>query len=222
MEEKVMQRKRNSLIVFVVFVLSISGLHAQNTGFMGKRVVLNMGAEFSPVFRNFYVHEDFKYFQFNYFLSPNIEVITTKRATVGLVYHYFNTVYEPFWVDVSEDLTTHGFGVFYKFSMTDGKRALVGPYFKAQFDGFFFNSSYRDRDGITEMSDRLFAVKLELGKDFLLFNRLHLSSGVSFGLPFSGYKTIHSNADDVSDYAKTRIFGAYWFGFTVNVGLLAF
>jgi len=208
------------IVVVVVFVLSISCLHAQNTGFMGKRVIINMGAEFSPVFRNSYVHDQFKYFQFNCILSPNIEVITTKRATAGVVYHHFRTKYEPFWGE-SEDLTTHGFGVFYKFSIANGKRALVGPYLKAQFDGFFFNCpSYNDE--ITEMSDRLFAVKVELGKNFLLFNRLHLSSGVSFGVPFGGYKVITDAGKSVSDFAKTRILGAYWFGLTVNIGFLAF
>ena len=211
-------QKRNSLIVFVVFVLSMSGLQAQNTGFMGKRVVLNMGAEFSPVFRNRIIHEEpFKYFQFNYILSPNIEVITTKRATAGVVYHYFRTQYEPFWEE-SEDLTTHGFGVFYKFSIADGRRALIGSYLKAQFDGFFFECP----DEASTLSDKLFAVKVELGKDFLLFNRLHLSSGISLGMPFSGYRVIADAGRSASDFAKTRIFGAYWFGFTVNVGFLAF
>ena len=212
-------QKRNNLLLFMVLVLSMNALTAQNTGYMGKRVVFNMGAEFSPVFRNFYVHEDFKYFQFNCILSPNIEVITTKRATAGVVYHYFNTVYEPFWDDdLSDNLTTHGFGVFYKFSIGGERRALIDTYLKTQFDGFFFKCP----DGATTISDKLFAVKIEFGKDFLLLNRLHLSSGVSFGLPFGGYKAVLDNGKTVNDFAKTRIFGAYWFGFTVNIGFLAF
>jgi len=210
-------QKRNSLVMLVVFVLSISGLYAQNTGFMGKRVMVNMGAEFSPVFRNFYINDDFKYFHFNCILSPNIEVITTKRATAGVVYHHFSTEYNPFG-DEAERLKTHGFGVFYKFLIGDGRRALVGPYIKAQFDGFFFECP----DGVSTVSGNLFAVKVELGKDFLFFNRLHFSSGVAFGVPFGGYKTMFDNGEIVSDYAKTRLVGAYWFGLTVGVGFLAF
>jgi hypothetical protein len=227
MERKVM-RKRNNLWILVVFFLSMSALTAQNTGYMGKRVIVNMGAEFSPLFRTFYVLDDFKYFKFNCILSPNIEVIATRRATAGVVYHYFNTVYNPYW-DESEDLTTHGFGVFYKFSIAGERRALIGTYLKAQLDGFFFKCP----EGASTASDNLFAVKIELGKDFLLLNRLHLSSGVSFGLPFGGYKALSYDNDfiggiagyglePINEYARSRIFGAYWFGFTVGIGFLAF
>ena len=239
-------QKRNSLIILVVFVLSISGLYAQNTGFMGKRVMVNMGAELSPAwFRADY--DKFKYLSFNVIYSPSIEVITHKSGTAGVVYHYLKTRYNTpliletediYWSwDIKEEqLKSHGFGIFYKqyFGGLDG-RAPIGAYFKAQFDGFFFKCPSSSENRTLMMSDKLFAMKFEFGRDFLLFNRLHLSSGFSIGIPFGGYKVLFGNDLDgiigsinpvgefpINEYARTRILSAYWIGFTVGVGFLAF
>ena len=239
-------QKRNSLIILVVFVLSISGLHAQNTGFMGKRVIVNMGAELSPAWKRPVSEKltfDTKYLSFNAILSPGIEVIAHKSGTAGLVYHYLGTRYntpsrngfsmEDDLYNVVEPLTAHGLGIFYKQYMrfADG-RAPMGSYFKLQFDGFFYKcpSSYGNRT--LTMTDHLFAMKLEMGTDFLVFNRLRLSTGFALGFPFSGYKGLGYDNEflevgiytdqEIYDYARSRIFGAYWIGFTVGVGFLAF
>jgi len=243
------------MFVFVVFALSMPCLTAQNTGYMGKRVIVNMGAELSPAWVR-PAHEKFnfnnEYLAFNCILSPSIEIITSKRGTAGIVYHYLNTRYnapstskfiitEEEWEDfhnVVEKLKANGFGIFYKQYMGDNGRAPIGPYFRFQFDGFFFKcpDSY-ENEAIIQISDHLFAAKIEIGNDFLLFNRLRLSTGFSLGFPFSGYKGLGYdnegfffeifNWDGVGyeqpkEYAKSRILGAYWIGFTINIGFLAF
>ena len=231
--------------IFIVILLCLTaGLTAQNTGYMGKRVIVNMGAEFSPAWmRPISYNPKFQYewYSFNYILSPGIEIITHKTGTAGIVYHYLSTKYntpseESFfsYENIVEDLTSHGFGVFYKQYMrfADG-RAPVGPYISLQFDGFFFKcpSSYDDRT--TTTTDKLFAMKIEIVNDFLLFNRLRLSTGFSFGLPFGGFSGLHydnelfeiisDNANlPINQYARSRILGAYWLGFTVGIGFLAF
>ena len=246
-------RKRNKLLIFLIFVLLMPCLTAQNTGYMGKRVIVNMGADFSPAWRrpiNMTIQP--KYLAFNTILSPSIEIITHKGGTAGLVYHFLSTKYntplkedESFtiiWIDsiydpdlpVLTDLKSHGFGIFYKQYLQNGRgRSPIGPYFRMQFDGFFFQcpDSYEDRT-IT-MSDRLFAMKLEVGNDFLLFNRLRLSTGFSLGIPFGGYRGLALDNEFIgefsnfytkplNEYARSRILGAYWLGFTVNIGFLAF
>jgi hypothetical protein len=255
MEKKVM-RKRNNFLLFIDFLCFVSGLTAQNTGYMGKRVMFNMGAEFSPAWirHNFSENPNFqgRWYSFNYILSPSIEIITHKSGTAGIVYHYLSTRYqtpakEDAWGEVIysdsvyakaspivEKLTAHGFGIFYKqyMAFADG-RSPVGPYVKLQFDGFFFKcpSSYDNRTIM--MNDKLFALKAEIGNDFLLFNRLRLSTGFSIGLPFGGYKGLsyenqlldwksYSPHKPLNEYARSRIFGAYWISFTANIGFLAF
>ena len=248
-------RKRNNFILFMVLLCTTSCLSAQNTGYMGKRIVFNMGAEFSPAWFRPACDINFKnrYLRFNTILSPSVEIITSQRGTLGLVYHYLGTKYNTplkeheyggiIYLDsvyedelpVVEDLKAHGFGIFYKAYLGNG-RSPTGTYLKAQFDGFFYKcpSSYEDRT--TKISDQLFAMKIEFGNDFLLFNRLRLSTGLSFGLPFGGFKGLgydnpwmiteifNWNEEDLElrQYARSRIFGAYWIGFTVNIGFLAF
>jgi len=254
-----MSKVRFIIVFCTVGLLCLTAdLIAQNTGYMGKRVIVNFGTEFSPAWKrpNFSNNPNFqcKWYSFNYILSPGIEIITHKTGTAGVVYHYLNTKYRtppknnplndgdtiwiglPYEEDIIEDLTAHGFGIFYKQYMryADG-RAPVGPYIRLQFDGFFFKcpASYQNRT-IT-MNDKLFAMKIEIGNDFLLFDRLRLSTGFSFGLPFGGFKGLgldnewgdifNWNAtgyEQINEYARSRIFGAYWLGFTVNVGFLAF
>ncbi|MCL2131267.1 MAG: hypothetical protein FWH36_02240 [Lentimicrobiaceae bacterium] len=245
-------QKRNSLVIVIVFVLSASCLTAQNTGYMGKRVLFNMGAEFSPAWKRPVCDVNFKnkYLRFNCILSPSIEGIISQRGTVGVVYHYLSTKYnnplpeeESYWEDEDgygyygetkyevRDLTAHGFGVFYKLNII---KAPIGPYLKFQFDGFFFKCPTQE-DRSVMMTDKLFGVKVEFGNDFLLFNRLRLSTGFSLGMPFGGFKALgHENEffdifndiigynEQPYEYARSRILGAYWLGFTVNIGFLAF
>jgi len=250
--------------VCIVLLCSISCLTAQNTGYMGKRVIVNMGTEFSPAWKrpNFANNPNFhyKWYSFNYILSPGIEIIVHKRGTVGAVYHYLNTKYNTprtkeggkwfFILDTKgqisdsiyfdkpsvDNLTAHGFGIFYKQYMkyADG-RAPAGPYIKLQFDAFFFkcpDTYFYDRT-FNMVPDQLFAAKIEIGNDFLLFNRLRLSTGFSFGLPFGGFKGLYYDNElfdmlktgsehvPINEYARSRILGAYWLGFTVNIGFLA-
>jgi len=227
-------------MTFIVFALFTLGLTAQNTGYMGKRVIVNMGADFSPAWKRPVSEKltfNSKYLSFNYILSPNIEVITHKSGTAGAVYHYLNTRYNVptgfvFYTDV-RNLTSHGFGIFYKQYMGFANgRSPMGAYIKVQFDGFFYRYTHGYGHDAISINDKLFAMKIEFGNDFLLFDRLRLSTGLSLGSTFGGYKALGYdneildwglyNDQQIYDYARSRIFGAYWLGFTVGIGFLAF
>ena len=242
-------QKRSNLLLLSVLLLSISCLTAQNTGYMGKRVIFNMGVELSPAWLrpNFSDNLNFQYkwYSFNYTLSPNIEIIAHKTGTAGIAYHFLKTKFDtPYNEDfispkldafhnlMPPDLTSHGFGIFYKQYIFSG-RAPIGAYIRFQFDGFFFKCPpYYDEYGhFSEISDQLFATKVELGNDFLLFNRLRLSTGLSSGITFGGYKDdgffsgflgYDEFYQPANEYARSRILGLYWFAFTVNIGFLAF
>jgi hypothetical protein len=242
-------RKRNILTLFIAFLLLTPCLTAQNTGYMGKRVLFNVGTSLSPAWKRptFADNVPTKYLAFNYILSPSIEIITSKTGTAGAVYHFFNTKYNTprqgfsmetvYWDSVDhspavEKLTVHGFGIFYKQYLPARGRAPIGPYFRMQFDGFFFQCPLSYEDRTTRVSDQLFALKVEFGNDFLLFDRLRLSTGFSLGLPFGGFKgsayegeffeIFYSPYQPFNEYARARIAGAYWLGFTVSIGFLAF
>lgn len=235
--------KKRVLFFSIVILFGITTLQAQNGSFMGKRVIFNMGASFSPAWFKpgvFYDETNDKcpWYSFNYTLSPNIEIIAWRLGTVGVNYHYFKTKYyyyektpDIIWLDSDSegkrltDLIVHGFGVNYKQYFTSRARAPMGTFIKFQLDGFFFEHPRSFEEPTLIDKSNLFAFKLEFGHDFLFFNRLRFSTGLSLGIPFGGYNAFFSTfLGDVSaeDYAKNRILGHYWLGFTVNVGFLAF
>jgi hypothetical protein len=244
--------KPKHILALIAILLSVFSLHAQNSGFMGKRIVFNMETTFSPAWLkpNFANNARYHYqwYSFNYTLSPNIECIAWKLGTVGLSYHYFSTKYDcPGNVNGTADYTinndliyiydsdletlkSHGFGVFYKQYISSKAYAPMGSYLKLQFDGFFYKRPNNNVDR-TMVNDRLFGIKIEFGQDFLFFNILRLSTGVSLGVPFGGYNTMFDErsvfydnleSNSVEKYAKGRVASHYWLGFNVAIGVIPF
>lgn len=239
--------------------------YSQNTGYMGKHFFVNMEGMFSPAFTrpNSYGHsltDNLDYFAFNYFLNPTIEAIVWKKGTVGVGYNYFTSDYYADLGIVFADgftygfsykykLKSHGFSVFYKQYLGDNT-APLGHYFKFTFDAMFLQCNFHDqldqevidegyindiRFSTIPQKGNLFGMKIEYGYDFLFFNCLKVSSGLSVGTTFGGYSTTDLDDFFVTDlgfnegsseseplaYAKTRILGAYWIGMKIGVGILS-
>ena len=195
------------------------------------------------------------YLGLNYIVSPNIEVIVWRKGTVGAGYNFFKSPFKykgyfqlpeshPEYIaydnsiyrDGTADMTAHGFNVFYK-QYVGKTMAPMGHYFKFTFDGFFYKYEARQEDMIpalyedlkSQMTGKhmLFGLKAEYGYDYMLFDFLRLSIGVSLGTTFGGYKAMgfgHRVFDDlqIQSYANNRLLGAYWFGFKLGVGFLTF
>ena len=158
---------------------------------------------------------------------------------------------------------THGIGLYYKYYFSRKSFAPIGYFVKAELNYFFYNykvnkidlNKYIPEDEVPDehkdFSIVLYdgesgkgsvgGIKLEIGRDFLFFNRLRLSTGIGFGVTFGGYKAspfIGKNKyvytfNEEDDYSKQnivkptefingQILGTYWFGLRVGVGFLAF
>lgn len=240
-------RKILSVLVVMLSVLFSQG---QNTGFMGKRFFLNAEASFSPAWANPTAPEmDVlpKYFHFNYFISPNIEAIVWNKGSVGVGYNFINTDFDSEYYETAEFvgrnsigyLKGHGFNIFYKQYVGETK-APLGHYFKLELDAFYFNFEPRletildPNANINELSGNssLYGLKIEYGYDYLFFDRLRVSAGMSLGSTLGGYKAYSFDSiffgnkinlyHPIEDYAKTRIMSAYFFQLKVGVGLLIF
>lgn len=197
-----------------------------------------------------------RYLGLNYFVNPSVEMIITRNSTVGLGYNFYKSPFEGrVWRDWEEptangnshylssdvsfmgDLTAHGFSAFYKIYPFDSY-APLGYYLKFTFDGFFYHFELdktlpqRLVNHYPEMAKDhgvLFGARFEMGRDYLLFNCLRLSMGLSLGTTFGGF--IAASPFDRFDkagectpdsYARNRILSAYWFGLKVGIGVLAF
>ena len=139
-------------------------------------------------------------------------------------------------------ITAHGFNVFYK-QYLGNTRAPMGTFLKVVFDGFFYNLDHHDASGNTVHPDvavaypdmavnsgSLFGLKLEFGRDYFFCKFLRLSTSLSVGTTFGGFKSIPSfdhRYDDPyghtpNNFARNRILSAYWFGLKVGIGVLTF
>lgn len=76
-----------------------------------------------------------------------------------------------------------------------------------------------------------FAFQLELGYNYLLFDRLRLTWSVAIGGTTSGcfikmdeYEILELGLSPgtIDDFAQNRIFGTYFFGTKLGIGILAF
>jgi hypothetical protein len=251
--------KINKLVtVLGLFLVLNSGLQAQNGSFMGRRILFNLTTNFSPAWGNpnFFNNSDHweKYYAFNFDFSPGIELIAWKKGTVGANYHWFKTKfdypaflrqdgfhideYDPwFFYAAVADLNVHGFGVYYKQYIGKKARAPIGTYWRFQLDGFFYATP------ALQVKGNLFAFKTEFGHDFLFFDRLRVSAGFSFGIPFCLWKELGYNYSEksfsmmwvtgmsdaffnssmtINDYVNARLFGHYYIGFVLSVGILSF
>jgi hypothetical protein len=232
------------IIAGTLLWLCVSGLAQGNGSFMGRRMLFNFAVNFSPAWGNpnFFNNSSHwqKYYAFNYDISPGMEVIAWKKGTVGAVYHWFKTKFDyPLDVNSLNDysimvapLNVHGIGIYYKQYIGRKARAPIGAYWRFQLDGFFYSAH--------ALTGNLFAFKTEFGHDFLFFDRLHVSTGFSFGLPFCRLRYANYGNDSsfpffmrvmnifneesgtLNDYANARLSGHYCIGFVLSIGLLTF
>lgn len=188
---------------------------------------------------------------YNYYNSP-IGGMVSRYFEGGDVSDYY---FYPKNYTFTGDVVAHGFNVFYKQYVGDTK-APMGHYFKFTFDGYFYKYACNEplpdllqhwdevpveesaqhgyvrvgKDG----SGSIFGLKAEFGYDYLFFNRLRLSMGVTFGSTFGGYKWLKQTSESslfyndnteylsVNDNVRNRILNAYWFGIKLGVGIVAF
>ncbi len=221
--------KNRYILILFCCLFSFQTAFSQNNGYMGKRFLINVDGVFSPAYFNPNFYGKSGYLHFNYMLSPNIEIIAFKKGTVGVVGHYFNSVYkyqetdyltDPYFghsTSFQQNFRCYGFGFFYK-QYFRFARAPLGSFFKFELD-FLFHEYY-------PFSSKMIALnpgfKIEFGKDYLFWNRLRVSYGTSIGLTFKGVSGMFETAESHYNASANRVLGVYWLGFRVGIGLLAF
>ena len=181
---------------------------------------------------------------YNFFTSYYIadyQILIDDEPDEGNIINFYKYLfYEPVY-----RIKSHGCHVFYKQYVGD-TYAPLGHYLKFTFDAFFNKHVFNDvlpdtlitlgyaddqRFSQTPQKSMLFGFKVEYGYDFLLFNRLKLSTGISLGTTFGGYKAKLNDwldsygNDDIEgiesvEYGKSRLLNAYWFGLKIGIGIL--
>ena len=229
--------KQKLFLLILILTVSLTGF-SQNVGFMGKRFLVNADGVFSTAFSNPNMNGNTGFFSYNWMISPNIEVICYKQGTAGAVFNFFQTksfTYDndytffgkPIYKD-SVDINVLGAGVFYKQYLGRNSAAPYGTFVKMQFDWLYY-SFYNPLNENRKEQYYLMCLKVEMGKDYLFFNRFRVSWGFSVGFPLYGNENIEDKifrGDGIFSFkatsAKSRIAYHYLFGFRIGVGFLAF
>jgi len=211
-------------IIFIAIFFIAGYSQAQNLGYMGKRFLLNLETRVSPtlLFPNYYGS--------NYFLSldasisPGIEFIVFNSGTIGFHYSLVKTQFESDYWSQNYPLEITGYSFFYKqyFRTKDEYyQAPFGPYGIVRFDYMFLKTP----GFMGFVDDEMWGVKLEFGYDYLIWDRVRLSWGISVGLTNKMYKS-----DFFDDYFNVtndikitnRTFVNYVYNNKLAIGILLF
>lgn len=234
-------------IILLLFVSFIS-VKAQNTGYMGNRFFFNFDATLSPAWKKPNIMSDVtnsKYLGLHAFATPSVEAVVWRLGSVGVGYNFFtapdeeSASYNNEPVDYKISILGHGFSIYYKQYLGKTK-APLGQFIKIQFDTYFLSyknqylSNNKEFDTFFEnylVSEKTnnFGLRCEYGYDFLFFDRLRVTTGISLGLMFKGIKHLidtnyymQLSPDVLSEHTQFRLASAYFLGLHVGIGILAF
>jgi hypothetical protein len=211
-------------ILFIAILFIVGYSQAQNLGYMGKRFLLNLETRVSPtlLFPNYYGSDYF--FSLDASISPGIEFIVFNSGTIGVNYSLVKTQFESSYWSQNYPLEITGYSFFYKqyFRTKDEYyQAPFGPYGLVRFDYMFLKTP----GFMGFVDDEMWGVKLEFGYDYLVWDRVRLSWGISFGLTNKMYKSdFFDDYYNVTNDTKitNRAFVNYVYNNKLAIGILLF
>lgn len=212
------------IITFLVLILSFSfNLFSQNNGFLGKRVLFNMDVKITPVFSSPTYFGSYDFMSADFTISPNLECIVYNKGIVGLAFNYLSTRYQ---YGANLPVNFYGAGLFYKQYLSksdDYYQAPFGVYALLRFDYFKY---YAINPNALEYSNTIFGARAEIGVDYLLWNRVRLSWGLSFGLTNKGvisdFDIWSSYTDSFETAVEDRFAKNYFYQNKIGIGILLF
>ena len=223
--------KKIVLLTLTLILFSTISTFAQNNGFIGKRVLFNLDCKASPVFESPTYFGSTESLSADFTFSPGLEVIVHKRGSIGVSFNYLNTQFEHYnedsywYIPLNLQLKVYGGSIFYKQYLnkkSDFYQAPFGVFMSFKLDYFQYYTLYHNNS----ISDRLLGFRTEVGVDYLLWNRVRVSWGLSLGFTNTifGYNLFDfsGNNSELDDAAKLRVSTNYIFHNRVGIGILLF
>ena len=224
---------KKAIVIFFILFIGFQSSFAQNTGHLGRRFLINVDGTFSPSYKHPGINGYNGYLNFNYRVSPSIEFVMNKKSSVGLMYSFAPLLFMPSHDYFNNSIlntpvNVNGYGLFFKFYFSDkNNHAPYGAYFMMSASKIYYQYESLIVGNGTGSN---YAFQLELGYNYLLYNRLRLSWGISIGGTTSWYffgldEDFFPNQkqfNTINDFAENRIFGSYMFGTKIGIGFLSF
>ena len=243
------------ITIFVFTFLQLKS--QDNSSFLGKRVSLNFSGTVSPAWMNPSLFSDnkdkIKLYAFNFDICPNVEVIIWKEGSVGVVYHWYKTKFsysQNIWIpddnlsgtgktiflDITPEISVQGFGIYYKQYLSDisfnysrasvgNVRAPIGTYMRFQYDNFSYST--KNEENIGTLKGNLNAAKIEIGHDYIFFDKIRFSTGLYVGATFckiskDGFLEELNFEETIKRHINNRLFFHYLAGASVSIGFFIF
>lgn len=214
------------LILFISIPL-FNQVHAQKVGYQGKRFLVNFDTKIDLEFEELDMFELNLIPKFFFTYSPNVEFILFKNATVGIAANYFrDSLSLTFNNQDYNDLpfTVMGAGIFYKQYLNkknDFYQAPFGLYFNLRLDYLKYTLQFPN----FSYEDFVIGGRFEFGVDYLVWDRLRLSWGISVGITtgfFEKYIYIIENQTEITGTLNAEISRRYGFQHKFGIGILLF
>lgn len=196
------------ILIFTLFVsiIFLNQAYAQKVGYQGKRFLFNFDTKIDLEFEELDMFELNLLPKFLFSFSPNIEYIILKNSSIGLAANYFSDNLSVNYLNQDYSnlpFTVVGGGIFFKHYLNkrdDFYQAPFGVYLNFRFDYLKYYLEFP-----TFVYDNfVLGTRVELGVDYLIFDRVRLSWGISLGLSSSFLNEYYPLFDIYdSDIART-------------------
>ena len=145
-------------------------------------------------------------------------------------------------INETSEIKVQGFGIYYKqylpaifFGDMSSEhapigevRAPIGTYMRFQYDNYSYLSKMENKYINATLKGNINAAKIEIGRDYVFFDKIRFSTGMSVGAMFCkisreefGIENF-TNEEKMKRYINNRLFFQYLVGASVSVGFFVF
>lgn len=244
-------------ILFLLLVTACFSSGAQSPGYLGKKFSFSYGLYLNNTLSNPNFMGSDGIGAINLRNVFTLDYVLARKFSLGVSFHYFPTMfsykgycnYEVISGNqinskhfngsntLKSKMNVYGIGINPKFFLSD-HIAPLGSYLKPELLLLLYtvNSNIEDIGDEKDIPDfknyspyKAFAISLEFGKNYILFNRLMLDFGFQAGLVFNG--SMRPGFADSYEYneknyynftPKKRLIGNYLFNARLGIGFLVF
>lgn len=197
-------------------------------GYLSKRFILSLHANISPAVFTPNQFGDKGYLKFDYAFAPSLEFVLNSKLSIGGSFSKMKTMYEQDFDGYPIPYPSESYGLdintysgFLKYYQSV---APIGYYYKLQLDYHNYITQGRNSQGLYDIEDSSFGLRIEYGRMVYFGKYLQVGTGLSIGgiLSNRGFFPSSDYYKSYEDCVNTKIARAYTIGLNLNIGIIPF
>ncbi|MES2733883.1 MAG: hypothetical protein V4714_19200 [Bacteroidota bacterium] len=219
---------RKELYSFIGLLTLFTSVCAAQPGYQGKKLSIQGSMYFMPALVNANYSKKSGLLTFNTASEASLDYVVGKRNSLGMSYRHARTsnLLGEGKEGVSPDkVFTNSVGIYYRLYRRDfGNIAPLGRYLQMGA-GMMFNKVIEESG--TTTSFNMYSIRVGLGKNRVLFDRLLVSYGWEFAYSFTGFNAegvlgaTYYYKDEAPSMAQYRLLRHSMLNLKVGIGFLA-